>query len=64
MFIKTDESLDIGQEIFRRFSFPDAEEDLDIKGEIVWRNPKGIGVKFYDLTANHIERIKHFVDQP
>ncbi|KPJ76713.1 MAG: hypothetical protein AMJ54_10600 [Deltaproteobacteria bacterium SG8_13] len=64
VFIKTEESLETGQEISLRFSFPDAQEDIDIKGEIVWRNPRGVGVKFYDLTAQHFERIKHFVDQP
>ena len=64
LFIQTNESIETGQEISLRFSFPGAEEDLDIKGEIVWRSPKGIGVKFYDLTADHIERIKNFVDQP
>ena len=64
LFIQTNESIETGQEISLRFSFPGAEEDLDIKGEIVWRSPKGVGVKFYDLTADHIERIKNFVDQP
>jgi Tfp pilus assembly protein PilZ len=65
VFIKTDESLNVGQGITLRFSFPDAaEEDLDIVGEIVWRSPRGIGVKFFDLTPQHFERIKQFVDQP
>jgi Tfp pilus assembly protein PilZ len=63
VFIKTDESLKVGQGITLRFSFPDAaEEDLDIEGEIVWRGPRGIGVKFFDLTPHHFERIKQFVD--
>ena len=64
VFIKTDESLEVGQGIALRFSFPGAEEDLDIRGEIVWRSAQGIGVKFFDLTPQHFERIKRFVDQP
>ncbi len=64
VFIKTDETLDVGQGLSLRFSFPGAEEDLDITGEIVWRSPRGIGVKFFDLTPQYFERIKHFVDQP
>ena len=64
VFIKTDQSLDVGQGLSLRFAFPGVEEDLDIKGEIVWRSPKGIGVKFFDLTADHFDRIKHFVNQP
>lgn len=65
VFIKTDESLAVGQGISLRFSFPgDEKENLDIEGEIVWRGPRGIGVKFFDLTPQHFERIKHFVGQP
>ena len=64
VFIKTDESLEVGKGISLRFSFPGGKADLDIQGEIVWRRPRGIGVKFYGLTAQHFERIKHFVDQP
>ena len=64
VFIKTDESLDAGQGITLRFAFPGAQEDLNIDGEIVWRSPRGIGVKFFNLTPQHFERIKHFVDQP
>ncbi len=64
VFIKTEESLEVGQGIALRFSFPSAEEDLDIEGEIVWRSPRGIGVKFFDLTPQHFERIKSFVNQP
>ena len=64
VFIETDESLEIGQGISLSFSFPEAEEDLDIKGEIVWRSPRGIGVKFYKLNPQHVARIKRFVDQP
>lgn len=64
VFIKTDESLEVGHGISLRFSFPDGEADLDIKGEIVWRRPHGIGVKFYGLTPLHFDRIKRFVDQP
>ena len=64
VFIDTAESLDAGQGISLRFSFPGGDEDLDIKGEIVWRSPRGIGVKFFALKPHHFERIKHFVDQP
>ena len=64
VFIKTEESLEVGQGISLRFSFPGGEADLDIQGEIVWRRPHGIGVKFYGLTPQHFDRIKHFVDQP
>lgn len=64
VFIQTEESLEVGQGITLRFSFSGTEENLDISGEIVWRNSRGIGVKFFDLTPDHFERIKRFVDRP
>lgn len=46
VFVETNESFSVGQDITMTFSLPHYEEPVKITGEIVWSAPHGIGVKF------------------
>ncbi len=60
VFIETGEPIAVGQEITLIFTFPNSQEPLKVKGEIVWRNPKGIGVRFTDINPQQVDKIKTF----
>ncbi|MBN2398577.1 MAG: PilZ domain-containing protein [Deltaproteobacteria bacterium] len=49
-FIKTNQSLVVGQEIALSFSVPNLEKTFDLTGKVVRSNGEGIGVKFINLT--------------
>jgi len=61
VFIETDDPPEIGQKITLIFSFLASEDHFEVTGEIVWRSPKGIGVKFYDLNLDTQKRVRDFV---
>jgi type IV pilus assembly protein PilZ len=61
VFIETTEPIVVGQELTLNFSFPDSEDNIKVDGEIVWRNPKGIGVKFIGLTQQQADNIKTYI---
>ena len=63
VFIETDELLDVGQSLTLKLSSSDSKETLEVNGEIIWRNPKGIGVKFTDLSPYRQHRLKSFVSE-
>ncbi len=46
VFIQTDGSFFIGQQIALTFSLPETQKDITVKGEVARVDPKGIGVKF------------------
>ena len=46
VFIETNESFPVGQELLMTFSFPDRDDSFKISGEISRTTPQGIGVKF------------------
>ena len=48
IFIETGIPLSINQELFITFSPSDSKVPIKITGQIVRRDPKGIGVKLYD----------------
>ncbi len=58
MFIETNESFSIGQEIIMAFSFSSEHKSSKLSGEIVRITPNGIGIKFQDLTKYQEEIIK------
>jgi Tfp pilus assembly protein PilZ len=61
VFIETDDPLEVGQNITLIFSFPVSDDHLEVKGEIVWRSSKGIGVKFNDLNLNTQKRLQDYI---
>ena len=64
VFIETPHPIEIGKKLAMRFSFPEAERQLKIHGEIVRKDSKGIGVKFDPLATHEIDLIDRFVSEP
>ncbi|MDY6988274.1 MAG: PilZ domain-containing protein [Thermodesulfobacteriota bacterium] len=50
-FIQTASSFTIGQQISVDFSLYRSEEPRRMRGEVVWRSPEGVGVKFTRLLS-------------
>jgi len=61
VFIETTEPIAVGQELTLNFAFPDSQDTIKVDGEIVWRNTKGIGVKFIDINQKQIDKIKTYI---
>jgi type IV pilus assembly protein PilZ len=61
VFIETTEPIAVGQELTLNFKFPDSEKDIKVDGQIVWRNPRGIGVKFIDISQQQVDTIKTYI---
>ena len=48
--------------ITARFSLPDQDEDIDIRGEVAWANPNGeSGVRYVDLAESLRETLRSWV---
>jgi len=52
LFIETETSLSIGDELFISFFHPDSKISIRTSGKIVRVDPKGVGVKLYDTIPN------------
>lgn len=52
VFIETPEALSIGQEITLIFSSSGNQGPVKITGKVVWRVPRGIGVKFATASSD------------
>ena len=62
MFIKTNESLSVGQNLRLNFSYPGSGNVSGLPVEIVRESPNGVGVKFSNLTALHKQQLETLVD--
>jgi Tfp pilus assembly protein PilZ len=60
-FIETGEPFTAGQLIRLSFSLPNSPGQLTINGEILWKGMLGMGVKFSDMTPQHIDLISEFM---
>lgn len=61
-FIKTDQPLEMGQEISLSFSVPNFEKPFDLTGEVVRCDDQGIGVKFRYLTRKQQDMMMSFIE--
>jgi len=61
VFIETTEPIAVGQELSLNFTFPDSQDKIKVNGEIVWRNTKGIGVKFIGINQQQVDEIKTYI---
>ncbi|MBW2674793.1 MAG: PilZ domain-containing protein, partial [Deltaproteobacteria bacterium] len=61
-FIKTDQSLVMGQEISLSFSVPNFEKSFEVAGKVVRFNGEGIGVKFTNLTRRQQDIMMSFIE--
>ncbi len=71
VFIKTDTPLPLDTPVFLRLKLPGDDEYLEIQGRVVWNNPtrrknsfpRGMGIQFIEMSDQHAERIKSFVER-
>jgi Tfp pilus assembly protein PilZ len=62
-FIETSESFTSGLKMLLHFSSPDTRMPLDLIGEIVWVDPRGVGVKFCHLTKDQAQVLRSFCEK-
>jgi Tfp pilus assembly protein PilZ len=62
-FIETSELFTRGLKMILNFSSPEDRKPLNLIGEIVWSDPRGIGVKFHHLTQDHARILKTFSEK-
>jgi hypothetical protein len=62
-FIETSELFAGGLKMLLNFSSPENRKPLDLIGEIVWADSRGIGVKFHHLTADQTQILKSFCEK-
>ena len=62
-FIETGESFSSGLKMLLQFSSPEDRQPLRLIGEIVWADPRGIGVKFHHLTQDQLRILKSFTEK-
>ena len=63
VFIETNETFAVGQNIGLAFTLPGRETMMKTPGKIAWKGLQGIGVKFIKLTADQEKRIKTFINK-
>ena len=63
VFIETNESFSVGQELVLEFSLPGNEQVFNLQGMIVWIGHQGIGVKFQNLPPDQEDSIKSFIEK-
>jgi Tfp pilus assembly protein PilZ len=63
VFIETNETFTLGQEIVLNFALPHYQKPFKLNGKISWGSPRGFGVKFDQIPAQQGEILKSFVEQ-
>lgn len=63
VFIATDEPFLEGTKIDITFPSLNDRAPFMVSGSVVWRKPKGIGVKFEELDEHHQEMIKAVIQK-
>ncbi len=71
LFIKTTQPLPLEAKVNLLVTLPETSEAMNIIGRVVWINPKagdnifppGMGIQFLDLSKEHKDIIKAFVDK-
>jgi len=62
-FIETSEAFAGGLKMLLSFSSPESRKPLDLIGEIVWADSRGVGVKFCHLTQDQVHILKSFCEK-
>jgi Tfp pilus assembly protein PilZ len=63
VFIETSESFTSGLKMLLHFSSPESRKELDLIGEIVWTDSRGVGVKFHHLTKDQARILRSFCEK-
>ena len=61
-YIETEQSIKVGQRLTMSLSSPALERACDIDGTVVRRDPKGIGVRFENLTLQQKQVIRSLTE--
>ena len=62
-FIETSKPFATGLKMLLRFSSPEDRKPLNLIGEIVWCDPRGVGVKFHHLTEDQGRLLRNFSEK-
>jgi len=60
-FIESNDRFPVGQKIIMAFKLPNHHQSLQLNGRIARSGPRGMGVKFYNLSPTHEDAILSFV---
>jgi Tfp pilus assembly protein PilZ len=61
-FIESNSRFPVGQKVLLAFKLPNYHEAFRLDGRIARSGPRGIGVKFYDLSPDQEDAIHEFID--
>lgn len=62
-FIETSATFSPGSKMILGFASPEDRQRLNLIGEIVWADTRGVGVKFVHLTEDQSEKLKSFTEK-
>ena len=62
-FVETSESFTSGLKMLLQFASPETREPLNLIGEIVWADPRGVGVKFHHLSKDQTQILRSFCEK-
>ena len=63
VFIETEETFRVGQQIELNFTLPDHRQALQLDSSVAWIGQGGIGVKFKHLSSSQEEIIHTYIEQ-
>ncbi len=61
-FIESNDRFPVGQKILMAFKLPNDPEAFQLDGRIARSGPRGIGVKFYEISPDQEDVIRKFID--
>jgi len=61
-FIESNDRFAVGQKILMAFKLPNYPEAFQLDGRIARSGPRGIGVKFYEISPDQEDAIRKFID--
>jgi Tfp pilus assembly protein PilZ len=62
-FIETSELFTRGLKMILNFSSPEDRKPLNIIGESIWADLRGVGIKFHHLTKDQAQILKSFTEK-
>jgi Tfp pilus assembly protein PilZ len=62
-FIETSELFTRGLKMILNFSSPENRKPLNLIGEIIWADLRGVGIKFHHLTKDQAQILKSFTEK-
>ena len=63
VFIETDETFSVGQQIVLNFTLPNYQQPLKLDSSVAWIGQRGIGVKFKHLSPYQEEIIHSYIEK-